>query len=74
MSASSIAQSLGVEAEAAKKDHVAGEAGPVDLIDLGDWSQTGQGFHVDFGPEDRIPLREGNTPHSCCIGFYSYRL
>jgi hypothetical protein len=67
----SIARSLEAEAEAAKKDPVAGEAGSVDVIDLEDWSQTGQGFHVDFGPEDRIPLREGDSAHSSCIGFYS---
>jgi hypothetical protein len=26
---------------------------------LSDWSETGRGSHVDFGPEEVVPLKEG---------------
>jgi hypothetical protein len=72
MTITPIAWPLESEAEAARKARVAEEAGAVDLIDLEDWSQTGQGFHVDFGPEDQIPLRLGNSAHFSRIGLYSH--
>jgi hypothetical protein len=42
-----------------KEDAVTEQTNVVHGVDLQDWSQTGRSFHVDFGPDEEVPLERG---------------
>ena len=66
MSASIATESLGTSAVEEEEATITYQD---DVDKLEDWSQTGRGFHVDFGPKEIVPLEQGKLSHFSRIQF-----